>query len=257
MAFDNLRAASIGGALALFALPAAAPAETLVGKNTDNRIMVGFQVDPADLARWIPEGWSVLPFPSGPMKGATLMITLEDRLLQMDAEGKPDDPAASRALAFIGLGKPDAEGESPRLFLYRLFTTVPGYNPWGNAVHASISRVAEHSITDDGNLTRSEDWTVTPAAGGSFSLSLNYTAGPSVWASGEATLYANTNPDAYSIFRYDQLVRVAASAAMGRPVGEELSYNSGIEELSEIFDGDEAPLAILDIPVYVREVYMP
>jgi hypothetical protein len=185
------------------------------------------------------------------------MITFEDRLLQMDAEGKPADPATSRALAFIGLGKPDAEGERPRLFLYLLFTTVPGYNPWDNAIDAAISRSAEHSVAEDGRLTRSESWTVTSATGGSFSLSLNYTVGSSAWASGEAMLYANTNPDSYSIFRYDQLVRVAASTAMDKPLGEELSYTNSIEELSEIFDGDETPLAILDIPVYVREVYVP
>ncbi len=257
MGLSNVRFAAVAGTFALLTLPAAAPAETLVGKNTDNRIMVGFQVDPADLAPWMPEGWSVLPYPSGPMKGATLMITLEDRLLQMDAEGKPTDAATSRALAVIGLGKPDAEGERPRLFLYRLFTTVPGYNPWGNAINASISRIAEHGVAEDGTLSRSEDWTVTPASGGSFSLSLKYTAGPSVWTSGEATLYSNTDPDAYSIFRYDQLVRVAASEAMGKPVGKELTYTSAIDELSEIFDGAETPLAILDIPVYVREVYVP
>lgn len=257
MTFSDLRSASIACALALLTLPTATPAETLVGKNTDNRIMVGFEVDPDTLAPWMPEGWSAMPFPSGPMKGATLMITFEDRLLQMDAEGQPADTAASRALAFIGLGKPDVEGERPRLFLYRLFTTVPGYNPWGNASEAAISRSAEHSVAEDGSLTRSEVWSVTPADGGNLSLSLDYTAGPSVWASGEAMLYANTDPNAHSIFRYEQLVRVAASAAMGKPVGEGLSYSSSIVELAEIFDGDETPIAILDIPVYVREVYRP
>ena len=257
MTFLKLATAYFACTLALFAMPTITAADTLVGKNTDNRIMVGFQVDPGDLDPWMPEGWSALPFPSGPMKGATLMITLEDRLLQMDPEGNPADPATSRALAFIGLGQSDAESERPRLFLYRLFTTVPGYNPWGNAIDASISRISEDRVAEDGTLSRLEEWTIDPATGGAFSLSLNYMAGPSTWTSGEAMLYANTNPDAHSIFRYDQLVRVAASAAMGKPVGEELSYTSTIDEFADIFDGDETPLAILDIPVYVREVYMP
>jgi hypothetical protein len=65
------------------------------------------------------------------------------------------------------------------------------------------------------------------------------------------------NPDFSRIYRYDQLVDLAMSQELGKPLDGSVSLSSSIPELSGIFDGSESLMAIMDIPVYTRQVFLP
>ncbi|NND44880.1 MAG: hypothetical protein HKN58_06120, partial [Xanthomonadales bacterium] len=59
------------------------------------------------------------------------------------------------------------------------------------------------------------------------------------------------------IYRYDSIVDVVSSKAMGKPVAGSVSLTSTVPELAGIFNGAEEIAAVLDVPVRVRKSYLP
>ena len=240
------------------ALPlGAVQAETLVGSNVDSRVQVGFSVSAESLKPWLPADWTPAPFPGGALKGANLLLILIDRDLELDPDGKPKSPSKSRAAAFVGLGKQDG-GDTVRLYVYRIYSSAPGYDPYGgNAKKAEIARTTTTEGAANEGRNRQEVWSVMPQDGGELGFSLNFTSGTPSWGPGEIKPHSKINPDFWRIYRYDQLVDLAMSAPVGKPLAGEFSLTSTVPELAGIFDGSEQTIAILDVPVYVRKVYLP
>ena len=233
---------------------APAQAETLAGTNIDSRLMFGVKVAPDQVQQLLPEGWMGIGFPKGPLKGANLLLGLEDRLLARDAAGKPLSPATSRAAALLALAK---KGDGVRLFILRIYTSNPDYDPFLNAVVANVERRSVIEGPADRGRHRSELWNVAPASGGELKVALDFTTGIGNWVSDKAQPVSNADPSVSRIFRYDQLVDLVMSVPAGKPFAGEIVISSTIPELAGIFNGSEEVVGILNIPVYVREVYLP
>ncbi|MBY6199774.1 hypothetical protein KUV65_00230 [Maritalea mobilis] len=230
-----------------------ARAETLVGTNVDNRLIVGFAVDPDAVLEFAPDGYAPISFPQGPMAGANLLVVFIDRLIQLDPAGDAAGPPNSRFAVLAGLAA--TEGRPPQLFVYRIYAS-DGSDPYFNSVEAEVTR---HSLSEgppNEGRARHETWETT-TADGSLTLDLDFTSGRRSWSPGEATPWSAADPSFSRIYRYSQLVDVVMSAAMDRDRASELSFQSTIPELSAIFDGSEQILAIMDIPVYTRQVFLP
>ncbi|NNK77646.1 MAG: hypothetical protein HKP40_02935 [Litoreibacter sp.] len=204
----------------------------------------------------MPDGWTSIPFPGGPLKGANALLVFIDRALQLDPEGKPADPANMRAVAVVGLGKQEG-GDAVRLYVFRIYTTDAAPDPYKNAVASDIARSTSVSGPANAGRMRKEEWTIAPDGGGAMSLSLDFTSGKRGWSSDEARPFSNTDPEFSRIYRYNQLVDLVMSAPVGKPMGGNFEFSSTIPEMSKIFDGTQELVAILDVPVYVREVYLP
>lgn len=160
-----------------FLVPASqAGAETLIGSNVDNRIILAFRVGQAELQPWLPAPWQVDPIPKGPLKTANLYVIFVDRLLDQDAEGKPKAGGAFRVVALVAPAKHAQTGESA-LFVIRVFVPHEDlnlYNPYKNSVQASIRR--EHTLKST-NLepgTGSELWELRDSAGGMLQFRIEY-----------------------------------------------------------------------------------
>jgi hypothetical protein len=235
---------------------AAARAETPVGSNVDSRVLVGFKANADAVGQMLPEGWSPLPFPAGPLKGANLLVVFIDRAIDLDPEGKPKNPATSRAMALVGLGK-QTGGDAVHLYVMRMYSTASNYDPYGNASVADITRQTSSGGPANDGRERNDTWHVAPEAGGAIDLSLGYTSGKAVWSSDEARPYSNVRPAFSRIYRYDQLVHLVMSAAVGKPLKGEYAFTSTIAELAGVFDGSQETIAIIDVPVYVRKISLP
>lgn len=233
-----------------------ARAETLVGTNVDSRVLVGFTVDPVGVQPWLPEGWTPVPFPAGPLKGANVLMVLIDRAVQLDAEAKPTLPPNSRYAVLAGLGTQVA-GDAVRLYVYRLYATDTVPNPYGNSVKADVTRYTSTEGPAEVGRLHKEEWSALPEAGGELKFSLNYITGKGSWSPGEANPYSNTNIDFSRIYRFEQLLDLAMSTAIGKPLNGEFNFSSDIAELDKIFNGSEKVVAILNVPVYVRKVFLP
>jgi hypothetical protein len=79
------------------------------------------------------------------------------------------------------------------------------------------------------------------------------------WAPGEALPYSAARPDFHRIYRFEQLVDVAMSRAMGKDLDGsiEIEVEGGPADFAALFDGSEALVGVMSIPVYVREVSLP
>ena len=240
--------------LALCLWPQIATAETLSGSNVDSRVIVGLKVDTAGLATLMPEGWEPVAFPGGPIKGANMLFALIDGVHEMDAEGKPLDPASRRAVVFVGMGR---KGETVRQFVLKILTTVPQRNPYGVASAAEIERSRTVSGLANGARAVSDNWRIAPAEGGEVTFNLDYTTGRRAWMPGELFPYSAADTDFSRIYRFNQLVDLVVSTALGKPSSGTFELSNSVDGLQGILNGSEETVAVIDIPVYVRQVYLP
>lgn len=231
-------------------------AETLVGSNLDSRVIVGLRAPADGVQAWMPKGWTSVPFPRGPLAGANLLTVMIDRKLGMDAEGKPLSPPSRRAVAIVGLAKQD-DGDAVRMYVLRIYTTAPDSDPYGNAMRAGIARESGLTGPADGGRESTDFWRVETEDGGQLVLRLNYTTGARSWTPGERLPYSAAQPDYFRIYRFEQLVDLVMSKAVGKPINGEMTLESTVLELADIFDGTEEVVAVLDIPVYIRKVFLP
>ena len=234
----------------------AAMGETLVQNTVENRVLLAFKVDGAALAEVMPEGWTPITLPKGPVAGSNLILSFFDRLLITDAEGKPANPASSPVLALVAYGK--AEGvEGVRTFVTAIYEVPPMVDPFGVSEEADITRDAAMRYNADGR-TRSEAWTVQPMSGGAFSFDLDYRVAGYGWSEGGTSMpYSASDPGFHQIYRYDQLAELAMNPGLGRELDGTFSYTAEIPALSGLFDGSEEVVSVVSIPVYVRQVYEP
>ncbi len=230
-------------------------AETFTGTNVDSRVIVGLNADATAVQELLPEGWTSVPYPKGPLKGANLLVSFVDGVLMVDAEDKPLVPASRRAIVLLGLGKEDG-GDATRIYVMRIYTSEPENDPYRANVPAEITRVNSLSGPAAGGRQSTDTWTMT-VAGGELAMSLNYTTGRRSWSTSEALSYSSANPDFYRIYRYESVTDLVMSSPIGKPMTGEYSMTSSVPELADIFDGSQETIAILDIPVRVRRIFLP
>uniref|UniRef100_UPI003B52994E hypothetical protein n=1 Tax=Roseovarius indicus TaxID=540747 RepID=UPI003B52994E len=243
-------------AQALAMTAATAMAETVVGKNVDSRVILAFNVKEEGASAMLPEGWRAVTLPKGPMAGANMLVAFIDRHLALDPEGKPLVPHASRSLAQVAFGvSPEVEGS--RMFVTRVYETLPVADSYGNGAAAAISRETALSGPAEGSRVQWEAWVVAPEAGGEIRLEMSYAAGRPSWGHDEARPYSAAKPDFHRIYRYDQLADLAMSTALGKALDGEISFSASVPGLDSVFDGRDVLTAVLVVPVYVREVSLP
>ena len=183
-------------------------------------------------------------------------MVLIDRQLQLDPAGKPTTPANSRYAVFAGLGK-EGNGDAVRLYVYRIFASDPVPNPYGNSIEADVARRESSDGPANGARARTEVWAIDAIDGNQIDLSLDFTSGTRSWGPAEANPFSNTNIGFSRIYRYSQLVDLVMSKELGKPLQGSFEFKAEGPELSTLFDGSEVAVAIMDIPVYTRQVFLP
>ncbi len=248
-----LRAAALAGAVTLATGPAAA--EDFQGSTIEARVLVGFDLDATAVAARLPDGWAPVTLPRGPMAGSNVILSLIDRHLIRDAEGNPADPAAGLAAAVIVYGvQPDTP---PRLFVVRVFEPEPMQETYGNSVAASVTRESETSAGTDGHRSVDEEWTIR-TAGGAAVLRLTHAGIPLAWSTeNEARPFSAADPEFGRIYRYDHLAGLVMNPGIGREIDGAVDFVTDAPELADLFGDGAVPVAVVTIPVYLREVYLP
>ncbi|OSQ48939.1 hypothetical protein [Marivita geojedonensis] len=231
-----------------------ARAETPVGSNIDSRVLMGLKANSEGVQALMPKGWTSVPFPGGPMKGSNLLFALIDGILELDPEGAPLDPASRRAVVLVGLGKKE---DAVRMYVLRILSSAPERNPYGVATAADIERTQTLSGPANGGRSVSDAWRITSPDGGMIEVDLSYTSGKRSWSPGELFPYSAANPDFSRIYRYNQMVDLVVSTALGKPASGDIRLSNSIPELMPVLDGTEEIIAVMDVPVYVREVSLP
>lgn len=239
------------------AAASALTAETFVGKTVESRVLLGFRVDDAAIAAFLPEGWAPVTLPQGPVAGSNLIVALIDRHLYLDADGTPDASLQGPTVAMMAYGRnPDIEGV--RGFVVRVYEQEPIADPYGTSVAVrEIVRDAGWYDAGQGDRRQQESWTVTFDDGAKTVVTLDATGVDLNWSSGESRPYSPVTADFFRIYRYDQLAGLAMNAALGRTLDGAATFETTDPGLISLFDGSETLSAIVSIPTYVREISLP
>jgi hypothetical protein len=247
------RFGSLCVAFLLFLGAGSVAAQPPSGSVVESRTLVGLQVAPAALAPLMPEGWTAIPFPAGPMAGANAMMSFLDGHAVIDSGGKTTGTRLTAAL--IALGKPP-EGKELRMFVLRVYTDDPGANPYGNT-HASVISRDRTLAAADGKRRHAETWTVTPDSGGQITFTLDYEMGLPRWSTGTSKSFSAADPDTMVTQTYQQTADLVLSRTMGLEIDGAVALASTLDELAPLFDGTQEIVTVVNIPVYIREVFLP
>lgn len=249
---------ALGAGVSAAAILAATSAlgQSVVQKTVENRVMLAFHVNETAVAEVLPEGWVPVTLPKGPVAGSNLIASFFDKLLILDGEGKPAMPSSQPVLALVAYGQKDGV-EGLRSFITHVFEAPPVTDPFGNSEAAEMTRVATMKVGPEGRFA-SEAWTVAPDSGGSFTFALDYEVTGYGWAAdGKSVPFAADDPEYFEIYQYDQLAELAMNATLGRELKGDVTYSTDIPALTGLFDGTESLVAVVSIPVYLREVVQP
>lgn len=236
---------------------ATAAAEIKLWSTVESRVIIGFNASGEALQARMPEGWTAITLPQGPLAGTNLLLVLMDRQLIRLPDGRPQSPSANAAVALMSYAvNPDVPGM--RAFITRVYESAPLVNPYDNSVPAQITRDSGKTVLPANIVTRSESWSLVPEGGGMLSFRVTYTGGTLGWTeNGESRPYSAVHPESFHIYRYNQLAEMAMNTNLGRTLPGEFAFTSDIPELADLFDGSEDLVAIVNIPVYIRDVYEP
>lgn len=249
--------AALAAASLLLATTTPTQAETKVGTTVESRLILALKAPDAAVQAMLPEGWTSLTLPKGPLAGANILVTLMDRHLILDPEGKPEDPSSGPTAALFTYAVKEGE-KGPRGFVVRTYEEPPLSDPYSTSAEADIERVSTFEDGGAGARAISETWTITPVAGGEIKVQLNSNLGGYIWATDQTVQpYSATVPEFSRIYRYDQLLTPLKSKAAGLDLTKDVTLTLNDPALASLFDGSEALIAILYIPQYAREVSLP
>ncbi len=172
-----------------------------------------------------------------------------------DADGKYDAGAVNTRMALLAMGI--KEGEKPRLFILRTYQPEGAGNPYGVAETATVDRVMTRTSKAGEPVMVQDTWAVQTAAGDSLEFGISYAQGAGAWLpDGTAMPFSASDPGFHRIYRYDQLVDVVMLSAKGKMPAGDVVIKAGGDTLGALLEGS-APVAVMAIPVYLRDIYLP
>lgn len=231
-----------------------ARAETFVGSNVDSRVTLAFKVSDTAAQAWLPEGWTLAPFGGGAIAGSNLLLVFVDRQLGLDPEGKTATNAIYRAIALVSSATRDGE---TRAFVTRVYVSDPTENPYSNSVGVNVVRNVAISGNGSDPASGSDDWAIEDDDGGTLVFRMSYEGAIPGWSEGESLPYSSIEPDFHRIYRYEQIADLLHSVPAGVDRISAFEFTTTIAELAPMFDGSEELVAVINVPWYLRHLYLP
>jgi hypothetical protein len=241
------------GLLLLAAEPAIAT-EKYAGGNVDVRTILAFKAPDAAVRKFLPEGWDLDLASSGPAKGVNLHLTLIDRLMARDAEGKALEPAR---IVTLGIPAKKTGSDARGTMLFRIYSStsagVPG--PYGVSVQANTTMERKVRTDPAGRSTVEESWELQSHDGDSIQLQIQYVRGTMTAGKAETLMYSAARPDFYRIYRSEQSSDVVRDSESNRV--QKFVFKASGPKLGPLFDGSEQLIGVRSDPWYTRQTYLP
>lgn len=244
----------LGAFTALWA-PGAVSAQNITEWSSENRITLAFKVNPDALQKLLPAGWVPVPSTAAGTPGANLNVTMMERVIVLDPQGKPLRTGSSR---YMVLGVPvrnTQTGQTNTMIAGGLSPEGPGaYGVSLTATTATVERTVSGEA--EAHARVQEAWTFAAASGERVELRVAYRRGPVSKVHVEQVLRSAKTPTFQRTYRIDQAGDVVRSASTPDRV-DQLSFKATGPALAPIFDGSEQLLGVTSIPYYVREISIP
>ena len=237
----------------LWTLPASA--QNVTEWSSETRTILAFRVNPDALQRMLPAGWVSAPSTAPATPGANLNLTLMERVVVLDPQGKPVRSGTSRYFALGAPAKNAQTGQTNTIIIGGMSPEGPGaYSVYTTATTATLER----SVSGDGETQGrvQETWQFAAASGERLDLRVVYRRGPAAKAHVESVVRSAVKPEFQRTYRIDQAADVVRSAIAPDRV-EQVSFRIAGPAFSKVFDGSESLLGVTAVPFYVREISIP
>jgi hypothetical protein len=232
-----------------------AVAQNITEWSSEHRIILNFKVNDAALQRLLPDGWVVAPSASPGTPGANLNLTMMERVIVLDPQGKPLRTGTSRYMVLGVPAKNTATGQTNTMIVSGLSPEGAGaYDVYVTATTARVERaVAGQGV---GYASVRESWEFAGAGGERVLLSATYMRGTVTKSHADAVVRSARHPDFQRTYHIDQAVDVLRSANTSNRV-EQFQFRATGGVFTTLFDGSERLLGVSAVPFYVREISVP
>ncbi len=237
------------------AVPSTSDAQNVTEWSSESRMILNFQVRADALRKLLPAGWEPAPSTSAATPGANLNVTLMDRQVVLDPQGKPIKSGTSR---YVVLGVPARHAQTGQQNTIVISGISPegegAYGVYKTAVTAHVERAATGE--GEGQARVQERWQFAAATDDRIELRVTYRRGPVARSHVETVVRSAIRPDFQRTYRIDQGADPIRTAA-GADRVEELAFTATGPFLSTLFDGTERLIGVTAVPLYLREISIP
>lgn len=252
-----MRTARALAAAAVLALVTTAPAaaQNVTEWSSETRIVLNFQVRAEALQKLLPAGWVLAPSTSTATPGANLNVTLMDRQVVLDPQGKPIKTGTSR---YAVLGVPARHAQTGQ----QNTVVISGISPEGEGAYGvyktAVTAHVERSTTGDGEgqARVQEKWQLVANSGDRIDLTAVYRRGQVSRSRVETVVRSAAHPEFQRTYRIDQAAD-PIKTAQGSDRVEQLTFTAAGPFLSTLFDGSERLIGATAVPLYLREISVP
>jgi hypothetical protein len=192
-----------------------------------------------------------------PLKDANFVIALIEGLAGQDSEGKPV-LHQGKNVVFAVPAKDEKTGTAGAMIVGG-FASQPQGAPgaYGVYVPAKFTMTKSSRSVGAGSTTAEETWEVSTEAGDQIRFSTTYERGVGNRAHVEPRNYAATKPEFYRIYKADQVTDIVHSVAADTGRTKKVEFTGSGPQISKVLKGQEQPVAVVSIPAYYRQIFLP
>ena len=249
--------AYVAGAIVV-TLAGALPAEGqgMTEWSAEARTVLSFRVPETSVQALLPRGWTVDPSTGAANRGANLSLTVMERMLVLDPQGKT---MRTGTIRYMVMTVPARHAETGRTNPIVVLGISPeGEGAYGTSLTATVSRLERSSSASAEEAGRAEEaWEFAAASGERLELRLAYRRAAPIKAEVQTMIRSAVRPDFTRTYRINQASDVVRSLAAPVDRVETLRFSATGPRFARIFDGTEQLLSVTIIPWYVREISVP
>ena len=235
--------------------PTSASAQNVTEWSSEARTILAFRVNQDALQKMLPAGWVSAPSTAATTPGANLNLTLMERVVVLDPQGKPLRTGTSRYFVLGAPARNPQTGQSNTIIIGGMSAEGAGaYGVYLTATTASLERTVSGDGETQGRVQ--ESWQFAAASGERLELRLAYRRGAATRAHVETVVRSAIKPEFQRTYRIDQAADLVRSQNTPDRV-EQVNVRISGPAFSRVFDGSETLLGITAVPYYVREISIP
>ncbi len=244
-------------ALALLAAltPSSASAQGVTEWSSEQRIILAFKVNPEVLQRMLPAGWVSAPSTSPATPGANLNVTMMERQVVLDPQGKTMRTGTSRYMVLGAPARNAQTGQANTLIISGLSPEGAGaYGVYLSTTTATVERTTSGDAEAAAQVR--EAWTFAAKTGERVELRVAYTRGAATRSRADSVVRSGRTPEFQRTYHIDQATDVVRSANAADRVSQ-LTFSATGPALASLFDGTQVLLGVTVVPYYVRDITIP
>ncbi|GJD52879.1 hypothetical protein OPKNFCMD_5646 [Methylobacterium crusticola] len=248
-----LALAQPGLAAAQAPAPAGDALGVLRGWTQEVRTVVAFKIPDEAAQKLMPAGWTVAPAQQGPAKGSNLSVVFREQLAATGPDGKPSG-GEERAAVLAIPGRNDQDTAFVIVGAFSDAATSPGYYKVSKPATVTLER--RTSAVNLAGATE-EAWRVTTGTGETIAFRVTYDRGAPARAQFNSRNISAADPKVRSTYRVDQGLDPLRSQPNAVDRTKSVSFEASGGSLAGLFDGKEQMVAVLSLPWYSRQIYVP